>query len=93
MGLHGGAINEHLGRGVAGAGKRVEEINSHPLDAPADMAVIERLPRSISRRCVDPETTGLEDVDDPADHTSVVDAWLAMSLPPSGDVKRKQQRR
>jgi hypothetical protein len=39
VGLHGGAINEHLGRGVGAtvegnvrvAGKRVEEIDSHPL--------------------------------------------------------------
>ena len=48
MGLHGGAIDEHLGRVTTSARKRVEEIDPHTLRGPANIAVIERLPRPYS---------------------------------------------
>ena len=45
--LHGGGIDQHLGRRTAGAGQRVEEVDPDALGRPADIAVVERLARSV----------------------------------------------
>lgn len=37
VGLYGGGIDQHLGRGTAGTGQRVEEVDPDALGGPADM--------------------------------------------------------
>jgi len=51
---------------------RLEEISPHTLDCPADIAIVERLARRI-----DPAPARLQNLNDTADHTPVVDALLA----------------
>ena len=78
--LHGRGVDEHLGRGTAGAGQSMEEIDPDALGGPADIAVIKRLAWPIIRRRIDPAPAGLQDIDDAADHAAVVNSRLASRI-------------
>lgn len=80
MRLHGRGVDQHLGRGAASAGQRVEEVDPDALGGPADIAVVERLARSVVIRRIDPAPAGLENVDDAADHPAVVNTRLATRI-------------
>lgn len=57
------------------------KMSSHtPLGRPADEAVVERLAGAVDRRCVRPTPARLQNMDDPADHTSVIHARLASGV-------------
>ena len=43
----------------------------------ADVAIVERLARSVDTRRIDPAPTGLQHLNDAAYHTAVIDARLA----------------
>lgn len=53
---------------------------------PSDIAVIERFLRPVIRRRIDPASARLENVDDPADHSPVINPRLAARV-------RRQMRR
>jgi len=78
--LHGRGVDKHLGRGTAGAGQSMEEIDPDSLGGPADIAVIKRLAWPIVRRRIDPAPAGLQDMDDAADHAAVVNSRLASRI-------------
>ena len=80
MRLHGGAIDEHLGRRTAGARQSMEEIDPDALRGPADIAVVERLAGPVVGRRIDPAPAGLQNMDDAADHAAVVNTRLATRI-------------
>jgi hypothetical protein len=69
-------VDQHFLRWPAGTGQRMEKLAPYPFAGPADVAIIERLARSVIRRCIDPATARLENMDDPADHPLVIDTRL-----------------
>ena len=77
MRLHGGGVDQHLGRWTAGARQSMKEIDPDAFGGPADIAVVERLAWPIIRRRIDPAPAGLQDMDDAADHPAVVNTRLA----------------
>lgn len=80
MRLHGGGVDEHLGRRTAGARQGMEEIDPDALGGPPDIAVVERLARPVIGRRIDPAPAGLQDMDDAADHPAVVNTRLATRI-------------
>jgi hypothetical protein len=67
--------------------EREEEIDPHALGRPPDIPAVERLPRPVFRRRVDPAPAGFQHVDNPADDAPVVvDPRLAPRV--SGEVRR-----
>lgn len=80
MRLHGGGIDEHLGRRTAGARQGMEEIDPDALGRPAHIAVVERLARPVIGRRIDPPPAGLQDMHDAADHPAVVNTRLATRI-------------
>ena len=77
MSLHGGTVDEDVRRRADGGGQGVKELRPHAFGRPTNVPIIERLPRTIRGRCIDPAPAGLQDVDDAADHAAVVDPRLA----------------
>jgi hypothetical protein len=86
MRLDRGGVDEKLRRRAASLRERVEEIDPHALGRPPDITVVERLPRPVFRRRVDPAPAGFQHVDNPADHAPIVDPRLAPRV--SGEVRR-----
>ena len=80
MRLHGGGVDEHLGRRTAGARQGMEEIDPDALGGPPDIAVVKRLARPVIGRRIDPAPTGLQDMDYAADHPAVVNTRLATRI-------------
>lgn len=70
-------VDEELRWRPASLRERVEEIDPDALRRPADIAVIERLPRPVFRRCVDPAPAGFQHMHDAADHPPVIDPRFA----------------
>lgn len=77
MCLHGRAIDEYLSRRAACACQGLEEIDPDALGGPTDIAIVERLARSIVGGSIDPPSARLQDMDDAADHPTVIDTRLA----------------
>ena len=86
MRLDRGGVDEKLRRRAASLRERVEEIDPHALGRPPDITVVERLPRPVFRRRVDPAPAGFQHVDNPADHAPIIDPRLAPRV--SGEVRR-----
>ncbi len=77
MRLDRGGVDQKLGGRPASRGEHVEKIESHALSRPADIAVVERLPRPIFRRRIDPAPARFQHMDNAADHPAIVDPRLA----------------
>lgn len=77
MRLHSGGVDEHLGGRTTGAGQGMGEIDPDALGGPAHIAIVERLAWPVIRRRIDPAPAGLQDMDDAADHSAVINARLA----------------
>ena len=59
-------------------GKPGEDAVEDTQPAPADKAVVERLVRAVTSRCVLPLQSVADHVDDAAHHASIVDPWDTM---------------
>lgn len=77
MRLDGGGVDQHLGRRPAGRGQGVEDVDPDALGRPSDEAVVERLPRSVDPRRIDPAPARLQYMHDAADDPPVTDPRLA----------------
>jgi hypothetical protein len=58
----------------------MEEIEPDAFGSPADVAVVEGLARPVFRRSINPAPTGLENMDDAADHPAVANKRLATRI-------------
>ena len=72
-----GTVDQNLRRRAAGLSERMEQLDPHAFLRPADKAVVERLPRPVLGRRIDPATARFQHMDDAADHPPVVNARLA----------------
>ncbi len=77
MRLDRGAIDQHLRRRSASRGQGMEYIRPNPLGGPAHKPIIERLARTIDIRRIRPTAARLQDMDNPADHPTIIDPRLA----------------
>jgi hypothetical protein len=77
MSLHGGAVDQDLLGRPSGPREGVKQISPDALCRPANIAIIEGLPRTIVGRSVDPATPRLQHIDDPADHPTIINPRLA----------------
>jgi hypothetical protein len=77
MRFDSGTIDQDLLGWPSGLRERTEQTDPDPLGRPADIAVVEGLPRPVVWRRVDPATTRLQHIDDPADHPTIVNPRLA----------------
>ena len=80
MGTNCGGIDEQLRRRPNRIGQGMEYLAPDTLASPALEAVVERLPRAVDGRGIDPASTALDDMDDAADHAPVIHARLAASV-------------
>lgn len=77
MRLHGRAVDQNVSRCAGRRLQSMEEPLPDALRSPADVAIVEGLPRSVVGGRVDPAPTRLQDVDDTADHAAIVDPRLS----------------
>lgn len=77
MRFDGGAIDQNLRGRSVGLRERVENVRPHAFLRPSNKAVVERLPRPVFRRRIDPATTRLQHLHDAADHAPIIDARFA----------------
>src|ERR1700722_13098380 len=77
MGLHGGTVDQDLLSRPSGLRERMEQVAPDALCRPADIAVVESFSRPVVWWSVDPATTRLQHIDDPADHPTIVNPRLA----------------
>jgi len=68
----------------------MKDIAPHAVRRPADEAVVKCLAQAINVRRIDPAAAGLEDVDNAANHPSIIDARLASRV---GRQKRLKPRK
>ena len=73
-------IDEQLCRWSASIGQGVEYPAPDAFVGPTLEAVVERLSRTVGSRCIHPAPTTLDDVDDAADHSSIIYARLATGV-------------
>ncbi len=81
MRFHSRTVDENLRGRSSGAREELEQFQSDALLCPPHEAVVERFPRPILARSVDPAGSGFQRVNDPADYTSSIDARLALNRP------------
>lgn len=55
----------------------MEDVDPNAFGSPSDKAIVERLSRPVDLRGIDPAAAGLEDMDDAANRSAVIDSWLA----------------
>jgi hypothetical protein len=77
MRFDGGAINQNLRGQSAGLRERVKQIDPHAFGCPAHIAIVERFPRPVFGRRVDPSAARFQHMNDAADRPSIIDARLA----------------
>ena len=77
MRFHSRTVDEDLRRRPTGARKDMEQLQPDAFFCPPHEAIVERFPRPIFCRGIDPARTRFQDVNDPADHSSIIDAWLS----------------
>ena len=75
--FHGGAIDENLLRSAANPGERAKQIVPNAARRPPDIAIVQRRPRPVDIRGINPPTAGLQHMHDAANHPPVVNPWLA----------------
>lgn len=80
MSLHRRGIDQHLRRRAAGRSQSLEDVAPDAFGRPAHETIVERLARTIDGRCVDPASTGLQHMNDPADDAAVIDSRLAARI-------------
>ena len=73
MRLYMRAVQKNLRGRAAGCSQRYERFLPNPFRSPANEAVVERLGRAIGSRRVLPPAAGLQDMNDTADHSAVID--------------------
>ncbi len=73
-------VYKHCCSRASGARQSLEDVGPDAFRSPADKAIIQGLVRPIDRGCIGPAPTSLQNVNDPADHTPVIDAWLASGV-------------
>ena len=77
MRFDGGAIDQNLRGRSARLRERVEHVRPHAFFCPSDEAVVERLPRSVLGRRIDPTAARLQHLHDATDHTPIINARFA----------------
>src|SRR5215213_6485023 len=77
VGLYCRTIDQKVRWWSTGAGECLEQIDPHALCRPADVAIVERLARSVDTRRIYPAPTGLQHLNDAAYDPAVIDARLA----------------
>src|SRR5215213_2853042 len=80
VGLYCRTIDQKVRWWSTGAGECLEQIDPHALCRPADVAIVERLARSVDTRRIDPAPTGLQHLNDAAYDATVIDARLASRI-------------
>jgi hypothetical protein len=78
--LHVRAVDQNLGRWSARRCQRHEQLLPHALRRPAHEPVVERLPRFVAGRRIDPATARRHDMDDAADHPPIINPGNAAHL-------------
>jgi len=58
----------------------MEDVDPDALGRPSDKAIVERLSRPVDVRGIDPAATGLQNVDDAADDTAIINPRLAARI-------------
>src|SRR6266849_1628994 len=81
MRLHGRGVDQNLSGRTASRGQGMENVDPHAFGSPSDKSIVQRLSRPVDVRGIDPATTGLEHMDDAADHPAVIDPRLAARVP------------
>ena len=81
MGVQIGGIDHQAVIGIAGGGKGGKYLVEDAQTAPADKPVVDRLVRSVSRRCIAPPLAIANDKDDPAQHPSAINPRHTMRQP------------
>jgi hypothetical protein len=81
MRLGVGRIQHHLDGRAASGRERLDDAPPQTLHRPADMAIVQRLWRTVLARCVPPGATRAQTMHDAADHTPVVHPRLAACIP------------
>jgi hypothetical protein len=76
MGLHSGGIDEDLLRRTADLGEGLKQGDPNAPLGPSDIAIVERLPRSIIGRRVDPTSPRFQHMNDAADDPPIIYARL-----------------
>ena len=77
MSLYRRTVDQHVGGRSGGRRKSVKEPFPDAFRRPADIPIVEGFSRPILGRGIDPTPARLQDVDDTADHASVVHSRLA----------------
>ncbi len=90
VGFDSGTVDQHLRRRSVGRGQGMKDVSPHALGGSAHKAVVKRLPRTINRWRVGPATAGLQDMNNPADHSPIIHPRLA---PRVGGKKRLKPRK
>ena len=85
MSLDGGTVDENLRGRATCRGQDAENVRPHALGRPADEPIVERLARAVDLGSIRPSATGLQNMDDPADHPPVIHPRYASGV-------RRQQR-
>ena len=81
MGLHGRGVDQHLSRRSPDPRERLEQIGPDTLLRPAHETIVERLLRPVDVPWrIRPAATGLQHMNDAADHPAIVDPLLAARI-------------
>jgi hypothetical protein len=80
MSLDRRRVDQHLRRWSAGRCQGMKDVGPNAFGRPAYEAIVERLARTVDGRSVDPATTRLQHMHDPADDPAVVYPRLAARI-------------
>lgn len=70
--LYRRGIDQNLGRWPSGLRQRVEKLRPDAFLRPADVTIVDRLVRAVDLGRIRPAAAGLQDMDDPADHATII---------------------
>ncbi len=80
MGLHGRNVDQKFGRRSTALRQRLEQARPDAFRSPALKPIVERLARAIRGRRILPPRAGQHDLNDAADHASIIHARLATRI-------------
>ena len=72
MRFHMRTVEQDLRWGTARSSERRKSVLPNALRPPAHEPIVERFMRPVVRRCIFPSTTGLQHLNDAADHPSII---------------------
>lgn len=90
MGLHGRTVDQKFGRRSTALRQRLEQARPDAFRSPALKPIVERLARAIRGRRILPPRAGQHDLNDAADHASLIHARLATRI--GGQMRRNPRK-